>query len=122
MLASNNYENNVLLFGYLLQLPPISQAQVFQNPSRMIQAVHLWQLFPLVELTRNMRQQGDTTFIDILNALRIGQFSTQHLKVRMDQVTTESTGEFSIEQALRMFPTKKQADEHNNMVLEYSRT
>lgn len=55
---------NIMVFGDLFQLPPIRGAQVFLQPTRFIPAVHLWRLFSLVELTENMRQQGDTTFAD----------------------------------------------------------
>lgn len=64
---------NVLLFGDLLQLPSVTGNQVFDQPERLIPATHLWQPFGLVELIENMRQQGSKTFIDILNALRIGE-------------------------------------------------
>ncbi|GIY05124.1 ATP-dependent DNA helicase [Caerostris darwini] len=56
---------NVLLFSDLMQLPP-----VFQQPEHMKRATHRWRQFRLVELKQNMRQQGDTTFIDVLNALK----------------------------------------------------
>ncbi|KAI5707436.1 hypothetical protein M8J77_002568 [Diaphorina citri] len=43
-----------------------------KQPQHFRQATHLWRLFTLCELTENMRQQGDNTFIDLLNALQIG--------------------------------------------------
>ncbi|KAF9420626.1 hypothetical protein HW555_003173 [Spodoptera exigua] len=60
---------NVLLLGDVIQLPPVRGHQVFQQPEHMMLA--LYGGFKLVELKENMRQQEDTTFIDILNALRI---------------------------------------------------
>lgn len=110
---------NVLLFGYLMQLPPLTEHQVFQQQERMIPALHLWGLFTLVELTQTMRQQEDTTFIDILNALRIGELLSHHIATLMDKVGKEDTGVFSIERALRIYPTNKQTDEHNQVVLQY---
>jgi PIF1-like helicase len=112
---------NVLLFGDLMQLPPIRGHQVFIQPEKMVPATHLWRLFKLVELTRNMRQHGDTIFQDILNALRIGELQPQHLAVLMDKVGKEPTGEFSIERALRILPTNVQVDEHNQAVLQHFR-
>ncbi|GIY09417.1 ATP-dependent DNA helicase [Caerostris extrusa] len=58
---------NVLLFGDLMQLPPVRGHQVFQQPKHMKPATHLWRQFHLVELKQNMHQQGDTTFIDVHN-------------------------------------------------------
>ncbi|KAI5693395.1 hypothetical protein M8J76_009092 [Diaphorina citri] len=43
-----------------------------KQPQHLRPATHLWRLFTLCELTENMRQQGDNTFIDLLNALQIG--------------------------------------------------
>lgn len=68
---------NVLLFEDIQQLPPIrlSGTPVFKQPEHLQPATHLWHLFTLFELTENMRQQGDHAFIDVLNALRIGELT-----------------------------------------------
>lgn len=68
-----------------------------------------------------MRQQGDTTFIDVLNALQIGELTTSHMSVLMNRVSTETDGEFSVEKAMRIYPTNKQVETHNNKVLQYFR-
>jgi len=96
---------NVLLFGDLMQIPPVKGQPVYRQPRHMIPATHLWELFTLVELTQNMRQQGDTNFIDVLNALRIGELTTSHMFVLMSRVSTETDGEFSVEKAMRIYPT-----------------
>lgn len=106
---------NVLLFGDLMQLPPVRGNQVFVQPPRLAPATHLWQLFTLVELKENMRQQGSTTFVDILNALRIGELRAEHFVELMSKVSTEATG--SIEKALRIYPTNQQVQEHSQAVL-----
>ncbi|XP_054746537.1 uncharacterized protein LOC129251202 [Anastrepha obliqua] len=62
---------NVIFFGDLMQLPPVRGHQVFQQPG-------------LVELKQNMRQQGDTTFIDVLNALRVGEMTSRQLEVLLE--------------------------------------
>lgn len=112
---------NVLLFGDLMQIPPVKGQPVYRQPRHMIPATHLWELFTLIELTQNMRQQGDTTFIDVLNALRIGELTTSHMSVLMSRVSTETDGEFSVEKAMRIYPTNKQVETHNNKVLQYFR-
>ena len=61
-----------MLFCDLMQLPPVRGHQVFQHPEHMKPATQLWRLFRLTELKQNMRQQGDTTFIGVLNALIVG--------------------------------------------------
>ncbi|XP_065675344.1 uncharacterized protein LOC136091579 [Hydra vulgaris] len=110
---------NVLLFGDLMHLPPVRGKQVFNQPDRMIPATHLWRLFTLIELTQNMRQQGDTTFIEVLNALRVGELRERHMDILMKKVTTEANAEFSVEKALRIYPTNKKVDEHNQAVLAH---
>lgn len=64
---------SIMLFGVLMQLPPIKGAQVFDQPVRFLPAQHLWCYFTLVEVTENMRHQSDTCFADLLNGLRIGE-------------------------------------------------
>lgn len=64
---------NIVVFGDLCQLPPRGGgAQVFHQPKKIVPATHLWRIFGIVELKENMRQ-GDPTFSNLLNALRIGE-------------------------------------------------
>ncbi|GFQ85517.1 ATP-dependent DNA helicase PIF1 [Trichonephila clavata] len=112
---------NICVFGDLMQLPPVRGNQVFDQPSRFIPATHLWRSFSLIELTENMRQQGSTTFKDLLNALRIGELQSEHLAILMNRLNKEPTGEFVIEKALRIYPTNQQVYNHNKTVLEHFR-
>ena len=82
---------NVIVFGDLLQLPPVRRHQVFEQPERMVPTLHLWRCFFLCELTENMRQKGDNTFIDILNALRVGELRGEHISVLLQKVSADST-------------------------------
>ena len=108
---------NVLLFRDLMQLSPFGGNPVFKQPLRLVPATHLWRLFQLVELKENMRQQGDNTFVDILNALRVGELTADHLRVLSSKVSDEAEGEFAIDRALRIYPTNKMVSEHNEAVL-----
>jgi ATP-dependent DNA helicase PIF1 len=109
---------NVLLFGDLMQLPPVRGNPVFLQPARMEPATHLWQTLSFCELKLNMRQRGDTTFIDILNALRIGELTAEHLKILLEKIGG-LTGEFSVGNALRIDPTNKLVQTHNNEALQF---
>ena len=113
---------NILVFGDFMQLPPVRGKQVFQKPERLLPATHFWRLLRLVELKENMRQHGDTTFIDILDALRVGELTANHIASLMDKVNTNMDGEFTIERALRIYPTNLQANDHNRKVLEHFRS
>ncbi|XP_030758796.1 ATP-dependent DNA helicase PIF1-like [Sitophilus oryzae] len=114
---------NVLLFGDLLQLPPIkrSGAPVFKQPDHLQPATHLWRLFTLCELTENMRQQGDHTFIEILNALRIGELTANHFSILMQRVIQNPSDEFATDKALRVYTTNQQVNNHNAAVLNLFR-
>jgi len=72
---------HILLFGDLLQLPPVREDPVFVELSNdkinkyigSLNAVNLWTtLFNYDELTINMRQQGDESFRQLLSRIRIG--------------------------------------------------
>lgn len=112
---------NIMVFGDLFQLPPIRGAQVFHQPARFIPATHLWRLFSLVELTENMRQQGDNTFADLLNALRVGELKAPHFALLMSKVLTEASGDFDLDKAIRIYPTRALVDAHNTAVIEQYR-
>ncbi|XP_026824779.1 uncharacterized protein LOC113561784 [Ooceraea biroi] len=72
---------HILLFGDLLQLPPVREDPIFVRlPNDKINkcvgsltAVNLWTtLFDYDELTINMRQQGDNSYRQLLSRIRIG--------------------------------------------------
>lgn len=60
-----------------------------------------------------MRQQGDTTFADLLNALRVGDLKAPHFAVLISKVLTEASGDFDLDRAIRIYPTRAQVDAHN---------
>ncbi|GFY15141.1 ATP-dependent DNA helicase PIF1 [Trichonephila clavipes] len=106
---------NICVFGDLMQLPPVRGNQVFDQPSRFVPATYLWRSFSLIELNENMRQQGSTTFKDLLNALRIGELQSEHLAILMNRLNKEPTGEFAIEKALRRLYSKSDSIDLNNI-------
>jgi hypothetical protein len=112
---------NIIFFGDLMQLPPIRGNQVFDQPIYMRPATHLWKMFTLVELQDNMRQQGDNRFVDVLNALRVGEMEKKHITCMLGKLSTEKdlVNEFAIGKALRIYPTNEQVDKHNNSVIEF---
>ncbi|KAH9488701.1 hypothetical protein Btru_061215 [Bulinus truncatus] len=88
---------NIVVFDDVYRLQPIRGAQVFNQHAIFIHETHLWRLFNLVELTENMRQQGDTTYADLLNALRIGQLQAPNFDVLMSKLLTEASGESALD-------------------------
>ncbi len=84
---------NVLLFGDLLQLPPVNQNPPFIQisdkernkcfPSLYIS--NIWNLFTYDELTQNMRQKDDLNFINILLRIRLGIVTNDDMRILNDR-------------------------------------
>ncbi|XP_063625265.1 ATP-dependent DNA helicase PIF1-like [Cydia splendana] len=110
---------NILLFGDLMQLPPVSKsaggAYCFNQPQNLESEVNLWAIFSFCELPQNMRQADDTSFVDILNSLRVGQLTMQQLEV-LDRRRVPLVGQFADGECVRIFPTAQQVNDYNNMM------
>jgi hypothetical protein len=111
---------NVLIFGDLLQLPPVKGNAVYDQPVGADPCDHLWRTLVLYELTRNMRQREDATFVEMLNGLRVGTLTNAHIGTLLTKLDG-LTGEFAIGGALRVDPTNAQVDEHNAEALAWHR-
>jgi len=66
---------NILLFGDIMQLPPVKGNWCFKQSACFQGEPHLWHYFGLCKLKTNMRQQNDAEFVDLLNNLRVGQLN-----------------------------------------------
>ncbi|KAF9406992.1 hypothetical protein HW555_012830, partial [Spodoptera exigua] len=108
---------NVILFGDLMQLPPVSRitggSYCFRQPSNLTGETNLWQLFSFCELPQNMRQAGDNTFVDILNNIRVGELTMDQLEI-LDSRRIPLEAPFADGEAVRIFPTTKQVDAYNS--------
>ena len=77
---------SILLLGDLMQLPPPMAAQIFEVPKGdKFREYHkmnpLWSLFDPVELKFNHRQGSDKEFGDMLNRIRVKQYTEDDLKM-----------------------------------------
>ncbi|XP_067205359.1 uncharacterized protein [Linepithema humile] len=80
---------HILLFGDLLQLPPVKGHPPFVKMSRSdvqkylgtMGGFDLWRLFDYDELLINMRQRGDNRYRDILSRIRIGLITDSDINV-----------------------------------------
>ncbi|CAH2096670.1 unnamed protein product [Euphydryas editha] len=108
---------NIILFGDLMQLPPVSKttggAYCFRQPPSLTGKIDLWRSFSFCELPQNVRQAGDNTFVDILNNIRVGELTMYQLKV-LDSRRIPLVGTFAGGEAVRIFPTTKLVDAYNS--------
>lgn len=104
-----------------MQLPPVSKVSggsyCFRQPEMLSAEIHLWNLFSFCELPQNMRQAGDTTFVDILNSLRVGELTMQQLSILEDR-RVPLIGPFDDGEAVRIFPTTRLVDAYNATMTE----
>ncbi len=106
-------KNNEEHFGgmhIILLLPPVRGHAVLHQPNNFEPVTHLWRLFSLCELTENMRQQGDNTFINILNALREDKLKGEHMKVLLEY-RSEATVDVEV---IHIYPTEAQVEDHGS--------
>ena len=80
---------NIIVFGDLLQLPPVNEDFAFIEMSKekidkcvgaMI-SFNLWLLFEYEELIINMRQKNDMLYSEILSRVRLGLITTSDVKI-----------------------------------------
>uniref|UniRef100_A0ABD2WQD3 ATP-dependent DNA helicase n=1 Tax=Trichogramma kaykai TaxID=54128 RepID=A0ABD2WQD3_9HYME len=80
---------NIVVFGDLLQLPPVKEDFSFVQLSKEkiekyiggTDTFNLWSLFEYDELTINMRQKGDQQYSEILSHIRLGYASANDINL-----------------------------------------
>jgi ATP-dependent DNA helicase PIF1 len=109
---------NMIFLGDPMQLNPIKGKPFYSKNDEV--AFTLWNLFNFCELQANMRQSGDDDFKNLLNAVRVGEMSTEHTELLLSKLDRSSKleGMFADEVATRIVPTKKQVEAHNAKVLK----
>lgn len=94
---------SVLVFGDLAQLPPIGVPKtcnfIFNEISRALKAktfktgiggnLGLWQYFGYTELTQNVRQRGDETFVKMLKRIRVGHITKEDIDLLQTRVISK---------------------------------
>ena len=83
----------VLAFGDLMQLPPIMGRNVYEEPlSDEFLLTHRinprWKMFQSILLEKNHRQGSDKSYADLLNRLRVKNYTDEDLKILQSRVRT----------------------------------
>lgn len=132
---------NILLFGDLLQLPPVTPncpfvtipaARVSQIRPSMACDINLWKdLFSYDELTINVRQQSDRSYANILSRIRLGivdEYDQEELEGRLLHFSTNNDQEGYLQELINqlkslpttcvcLFATRNQCAELNRAML-----
>ncbi|XP_043267698.1 uncharacterized protein [Venturia canescens] len=83
-------KKNIIVFGDLLQLPPVREEPVFIKLSKekvekligSLSSIDLWgNLFKYDELTINMRQKNDVSYREMLSKIRLGCIDTESMQM-----------------------------------------
>ena len=112
---------SVILVGDLMQLPPVKATYIFQEPSRdsHLKAFHsvqnIFESFTPHVLEYNHRQGESKVFAETLNRIREGEMSQDDIELLKSRLTTE---QFLENEAMHIFYTNKEVNEHNEKMLE----
>lgn len=128
---------NILIFGDLLQLPPVNADPIYadikedNNKSNLV-SINLWkELFTYDELTQNVRQKSDQDYANALANIRLGVLTDAHRKMlesRKINIPEKSTLEECLkglvdfisnlpQNPVCLFPTRAQCSELNKALL-----
>jgi hypothetical protein len=82
---------SVLLFGDLMQLQPVRARWIFQQPKseffgHTFEAMNLWEMFTVIELTKNHRQGEDGNYAGLLNRVRFGSHTSQDIATLLTRI------------------------------------
>ena len=112
--------NSVLVVGDLYQLPPVNAMPVYASsnsgePESYV-ADELWKMFRLVELAEIMHQKGDTSFIHLLNQIRVGHIDESSEMIIQSRFIDGEDSHYP-KQALHPFAENAQVLIHNDTML-----
>ncbi|KAI8500856.1 hypothetical protein Bbelb_216740 [Branchiostoma belcheri] len=111
---------SILAVGDLFQLQPVGQSHVFSPPSDRYARLRgsLWEEnFKMMELTQTMRQKDDQDFAQLLNRIRTGNVTKDDITVLDARVITKEDKCYP-KDALHVFKTNKEVDEHNSLHIQ----
>ena len=110
---------SIIAVGDFYQLPPLRDRFVFQNGRGYVPAsMHLWrELFTMVELHTNLRQRSDTNCSEVLNQIRTGDHTSEHIQLLRTRLTSGINNPVQLcdpkfNSALYLLPRKDQVEEY----------
>jgi len=106
---------SILAVGDLYQLQPVGQNHAFALPSDIYAKLHgsLWEEnFRMMELTQSMRQKDDNDFAELLMRVRKAPCTAADINTLKSREITKDSPLYP-KDALHVFKTNKEVDEHN---------
>jgi len=99
----------MIFVGDLYQLPPVLQKPIYADYyDEIFNIHHLWRTFKFCELSEVMRQKEDSSFIDLLNNVRIGNLNENDVDVLNSRVINKTDGNYPVN-ALHVFAENEPA-------------
>ena len=112
----------MLLFGDLFQLPPVTKSKEMDYLYDRYGGIHFFHSdayksgrFKFIELTQNHRQKGDRAFFEVLNRIREGHATDEDITLLNTRYTTD---ESQYDRYVALFPTKAEAEKVNSEHLQ----
>ena len=112
---------SVMLVGDLLQLKPINGPYIFERPKEkknrpFHEASPLWNSFEVVVLSTNHRQGEHSTWTQVLNRIRLGQFTSKDRHL-LESRRIQMNGPIIYSDACNVFYTNDEVERHNDAML-----
>ena len=113
---------STVVVGDFYQLPP-GKAKPGFSPfkNEPLNLSHPWEQFRMVELIKIMRQQGDHSFTQILNRIRLGQLTKDGNENLCTRIIKKSDDNYPYD-ALHIWAENEPVDKYNESKLEMTKT
>ena len=109
---------NVILIGDLLQLDPVRGHPIYIQPECFSNEPHLWRCFQFFEFEQNERQKTDTNFSSVLGRIRIGEQTSDDMKVLTSRKLANLSLTDQFDDALHIIGTKVKVKNHNEKMFQ----
>eukprot|EP00111_Clytia_hemisphaerica_P011124 TCONS_00032559-protein len=107
----------VIVSGDLYQLPPVFGGPVFTLNGFVINLLKLWRQFKFAELNEVMRLQGDNTFVNLLNNIRIGIITEEDERILRSKFISQDDPNYPWD-VLHLFAENSMVKAHNDKMIE----
>ena len=109
---------SIIVVGDLCQLPPIRKRFIFDEyKNDLLNLMHPWKVFKMVELTQIMRQKNDQLFIQLLNRVRTATQTEDDMNIINSRCITPDDPNYPSD-ALHIWAENAPVDGHNRNKLE----